>query len=133
MHKMWWRNYPRPFSEKPKLSISLDQQSKLLYSFIVCYVEGNQNILKLSGRPLAFITCFSSKAFLGNKKRSGTSLPASFLHNFWRKIFFLLYSSKARLKNMLVSRHPGLFFRVHPAGRKKKFCIILSFKSSLTD
>ena len=32
---------PRPFSAKLKLSISLDQQPKVLYSFfIVCQVEG---------------------------------------------------------------------------------------------
>ena len=36
---------PRPFSKKLKLSISLDQKSKALYSFfIVCYVEGYWNI-----------------------------------------------------------------------------------------
>ena len=48
---------PRSFSEK------------------VWQVEGYRNILKLSCRPLAFT---SYKAFLKNKKRSGTSLPASF-------------------------------------------------------
>ena len=49
------------------------------------------NILKSSCRTIAFTLC---KAFLRNKKRSGTSLPASFsawnfLHS---KIFMLLYS-----------------------------------------
>ena len=29
-------------------------------------------------------------------------------------------NNKARLKNMLICRHPGLFFRVHPADREKK-------------
>ena len=29
-------------------------------------------------------------------------------------------SAHTRLKNMLVCRRPGLFFRVHPAGREKK-------------
>ena len=48
---------PSPFSEKLKMSISLDQKSKVLYSFFYCIywqVEGYQNILKLSCRPLAF-------------------------------------------------------------------------------
>ena len=45
----------RPFSEALKLSISLDQSSKVSYNlFIVCQAEGYQNILKLSCRPLAF-------------------------------------------------------------------------------
>ena len=43
--------------------------------------------------------------------------------NVLRNKFF----SQARLKNMLVSRHPGLFFRVYPAGRKI-FFIILRWK-----
>ena len=42
--------------------------------FIVCQVEGYQHILKLSCKPLAFT---SYKAYLKNKKRPGTSLPAS--------------------------------------------------------
>ena len=31
---------PRPFSEKLKLSISLDQQSKVLYSLFLLYAKG---------------------------------------------------------------------------------------------
>ena len=44
----------RPFCEKLKLAISLDQWSKVLQSlvFIVWQVEGYRN--KLSYRPLAF-------------------------------------------------------------------------------
>ena len=47
---------PRPFSEKLKVSISLDQQSNVLYSLLLLYgqVEGYRNISKLSCRPLAF-------------------------------------------------------------------------------
>ena len=40
--------------------------------YAVCQVEGYRNILKLSIRPLP------RKGFLQNKKRSGTSFPASF-------------------------------------------------------
>ena len=45
---------PRPFSEKLKLTISLDQWSKVFYSFvfIVWQDEGYRNISKLSSRPL---------------------------------------------------------------------------------
>ena len=80
----WYTKYggetiPRPFSKKWKLIISLDQ------FFIVCQVKEYRDILKLSCRPLAFT---SSK----NNKRSGASLLHHLLHNFWRKIFLLLYS-----------------------------------------
>ena len=46
----------RPFSEKLKTSISLDQQSKVLYSVFLLYgqVEGYRSISKLSCGPLAF-------------------------------------------------------------------------------
>ena len=37
------------------------------------------------------------------------------------KLFYLIYIDSARLKNMLVCRYPGLFFRVHPTGRKVFF------------
>ena len=43
--------------------------------FMVCQVEGYRNLLKLSCRPIAFT---SLKASFFKKKRSGTSLPASF-------------------------------------------------------
>ena len=65
------------------------------FIFIVYQVEGYQNILKLSCRPLAFT---SYKAFLKNKKRYGTSLPASLSALFSEKsislvIFYLLINS----------------------------------------
>ena len=64
------------FSKKLKLSISLDQQSKVLYSFLLCVqVEGYRNILKPRCRP-PFFTSF--KAFSQNEKKCETSLPASF-------------------------------------------------------
>ena len=50
-------------------------QSFTKFAFIVCQVEGCRNILKLSCSPFAFT---SYKAFLKNKKRSETSLPAAF-------------------------------------------------------
>ena len=126
---MWWRNYPRPFSEKPKLSISLDQQSKLLYSFIVCYVEGNQNILKLSGRSLAF----HQKLFWETKRGLElVSLP-HFCIIFEEKYFSYYILVRLDLKICWLAVTRVCFFEyTRPVG-KKKFCIILSFKSSLTD
>ena len=59
---------PRPFSEKLKLSISLDQvQSFLQFDFIVWQVEGYCNISKLSCRPLAFT---STKHFKKTKTKN---------------------------------------------------------------
>ena len=68
---------PIPFSKKSRLSISLDQYSLnfIQLVFIVCQVEGCQNILKLNCRPLAFT---SYNAFPKNKKWSGTNLLTSF-------------------------------------------------------
>ena len=45
------------------------------FVFIVLQAEGYRNILKQSWRPIGFT---SYKAFLINKKRSGTGLPATF-------------------------------------------------------
>ena len=68
--------FPRPFSKKSKLSVSLDQRSKGLYSLFLLYAKWWAIKLKLrSCRPLAFT---SYKAFLKINKRSGSSLPASF-------------------------------------------------------
>ena len=41
---------PRPFSEKLKLSISLDQQSEFFFQFILLYLQADDchNVLKLS-------------------------------------------------------------------------------------
>ena len=54
---------PRPFFKKSKFSISLDQQSEVLHSLFLSYVqvEKYQNILELKCWPLAFT---SYKAFL---------------------------------------------------------------------
>ena len=61
---MQWRNYS--ILKKSKLSIPLDQQSKVLYGlFFICQVEDYPNILKLSCKPLAFT---SFKAFFKKTK-----------------------------------------------------------------
>ena len=66
------KSYSKYGGEKIPRSIGL---SFIQLVFIVWQVEGYRNILKLSCRPLAFT---SNKAFLKNKKRSGTSLPDLF-------------------------------------------------------
>ena len=58
--------------------------------FIIRQVEDYQNILKLSCRPLTFA---SFKTFWKTKRGLElVSLP-HFLHDFWWKIFLLLYSN----------------------------------------
>ena len=68
---------PRPFSKKLKIEHipGSTAKSSTKFVFTACQVEGYRNILKISYTRLAFI---SYKAFLKDKKRSGTSLVASF-------------------------------------------------------
>ena len=61
--KKWYTKFGgetslKPFSVKLKLSISLDQQSKVSYSLFLLHAKlrGYQNILKLNCRILAFIS-----------------------------------------------------------------------------
>ena len=65
---------PRPFFKKSKLSIYLDQQSKVLYSLYLLHTKlrVNRNILKLSWRSLAFN---SYKAFLKKQKEVWNQCP----------------------------------------------------------
>ena len=91
IHKTWWRNKSfklKSFSKKLKISMSLCQQSKVLYSLFLFYaqIESYRNIMKLRCRPLLFI---SFKAFSKNKKRSGNSLPPLFAALFLRKAYIL--------------------------------------------
>ena len=44
---------PGPFSKKSKLTIFLDQQSEVSYSFFLFYAQGLPNILNLRCSPLA--------------------------------------------------------------------------------
>ena len=68
---------PSPFYKNSKLNISLDQQPEILKSLVFLYnqFEVYQNKLKLRHQPLAF-TLY--KAFIINRRRAGTNLPASF-------------------------------------------------------
>ena len=79
---------PKHVSKKSNLSISRDQQFKVSYS-LCCMPSGGlcQVILKRNWGPLAFT---SYKAFLKNKKRSGTSLPTLFSAWFLKKNIYLV-------------------------------------------
>ena len=72
----------KTFSKKSKWAYPWTKSFMQLV-FIVFQVEDYRSILKLSCRPLAFT---SYKASLKNKKRSETSLPASFSEWFLKKI-----------------------------------------------
>ena len=90
---------PRPFSWKLKFSISLDQQSKVLYSLLLLY--GKLRAIEIY-RNKATDYLLSPHIKLFQKIKRGlelVSLP-HFPHNFWRKIFLLLYS--INLPNFIV-------------------------------
>ena len=82
-------NSPRPFSEKLKLSISLTRWSKILYSLVLLYAKlrAIEIYWKWSEDHLLFPRYASSK---NNRGLELVFLP-HFLHNFWRKVFLLLY------------------------------------------
>ena len=64
------------------------KSGQLIECWLSKYIEGYRNILKLSSRPLAFISYY---VFLKNKKRSGTSHPVPFSASFLKKMLLLLY------------------------------------------
>ena len=73
------------------MSISLDQYSKYFCSLFLLYAK--LRAIKSIETKLQTIAFTSYKAFLGNKKRSGTSSLAYFLHDFSIKVFIILYST----------------------------------------
>ena len=78
MYKIRWKNYSQTLFQKIKIeriSGSVALRFLLEFVFIECQVESYRSVLKLSCRPIAFI---SHKGFLENTKRCGTNLPASF-------------------------------------------------------
>ena len=89
------KNHTQNYYQGLFWKIKIEHIKSLICLFTVCH----RTILKRSCRPL---TSTLYKAFLKkNKKSFGTSLrtsraslPTSFhsLHDFWRKIFFFLYS-----------------------------------------
>ena len=65
----------------------VNSQSKVLYSLFSLQNDGYRNILKVNCKTLAFTSC---KAFLTNKERFETRLPASFSAWFLKKNTFLV-------------------------------------------
>ena len=78
---MWWKTILRHFSEKSKLSLSLDQWSKVLYSLY---------LLKLNCRSIAIT---SYKAFQKPKRRLELVSFPYFMYDFLRNMFPLLCST----------------------------------------
>ena len=78
----------RSFSKKSKLSISLDQQSEILNSFLFCVqIKVHKNILKSRCITLSLILC---NAFSKKRGLELASLP-HFLFDFWRKTFLFFH------------------------------------------
>ena len=82
---------PRPFSKKSKLSIALDQQSKVLYSLFLLYVQvqGYRSLLK--GAEHLLLPHIKLFFFFKKKKGYGTS-SATLFSAWFLKIFFTLCS-----------------------------------------
>ena len=80
---------PWPFSKKSKLSISLDQQSKVLYSlFLLC---ARLRTIKIYWNWATYHLLLPyMKLFF--QSESGTSLTVSFSASFFKKKKFILYS-----------------------------------------
>ena len=93
---------PRRFSENLKLSISLDQSSKVLYSFLLLY--GKLKAIKTYQNQVVYQLLSPHIKLFQNIKRglALVSLPY-FRHNFSRKIFLLLYSINGQ--NFIVWLH----------------------------
>ena len=83
--KLWWRNY----SKISKLSISLDQQSKVLCSLFWLYVK--LRAIQYWKQAADHLLLPHLKLFKKAKRGLKLVSLAHFLHEFWRKIFFLLY------------------------------------------
>ena len=68
---------PRPLSEKSKLSISLDQECKVLNSLFLSYA--NLRAIEIEWNQAAdYSLLLNIKLFLKTKKQSGTSFAVSF-------------------------------------------------------
>ena len=85
--KLYAKLFPDPFLKNPNWAYSVINGLKV-YSFFLSYTKLRAiKISKLSCRPIVLT---SYEAFL--KKKLRLVLLPHFLHDFWRKIFLLLYS-----------------------------------------
>ena len=73
---MRWRSYSETLFEKLKLSMSLDQQSEVSYGFVFIACLSRGLLKHIETKVLTTFTSY--KAFLKNKKKSGSSLLASY-------------------------------------------------------
>ena len=92
-------NSLRPFSKISKLSVTLDQQAKFLCSLIY-YISKSRVIEIYWYKPIAFT---SYKALLKKKRRSETSLLASFSACLMKKNVprFILLTNQISLSDYL--------------------------------
>ena len=85
MRKKPLKNHTENVVEKLVLGPFIKHQNWAYLLYV--QLEVSQNILKL-----VLTTCFYlMHSFLRKLKRSGTVSLPHFLHDFWRKIFFMLY------------------------------------------
>ena len=87
----------------PDLFLKIEIEHISYHSLLLLYVQVDRygNILKLRCSPLTFT---SYKAFPKNKKRSGTSLPASFFCMIFEEKYFsryILLTDQISLSNSL--------------------------------
>ena len=99
---MCWRNYSQTLLQKVKIE---HISGKIIQSFIQCVFIVCQGGLS-NCRPLAFT---SYKAFLRNKKRSGTTFPASFSRWFIKENIFLYFIS---WRNLISPSHTWLIILI---------------------
>ena len=99
---MWWRNYSQTLPQKVKIE---HISGKIIQRFIQCVFIVCQGGLS-NCRPLAFT---SYKAFLRNKKRSGTTFPASFSRWFIKENIFLYFIS---WRNLISPSHTWLIILI---------------------
>ena len=80
---------PWPFSKKSKLSISLDQQSKVLYGLFLLYARLRTIKIYWNWATYHLLLPYMKLFF---QSESGTSLTVSFSASFFKKKKFILYS-----------------------------------------
>ena len=90
---------PRHFYKKPKLSISLNKSSKILHSLFLLY--GKLTAIKIYWKYVADHLVLNHIKLFQKTKRTVKLVPLPhFLHDFWRQILLLLYSTN--LLNFIV-------------------------------
>ena len=81
---------PRPFSKNQSWAYHWINSLKV---YKICtYCIPSWGLLKYIKTKLRPLTTTLYKALLKSQRKPGASLPASFLHDFWRKMFLLLCS-----------------------------------------